>query len=147
MLIQLKQGTAPKRYTKKAKTAREAWVALQQTYAPKSNMTDMCYVTMLFTTKAQEGDDIKVHINKMVSIHNKITDVINFVPDMLFASAILESLPPSYNPIVQAYGQQQRATLKSGEIIQRIILDYQHHQGYDTIALAMRPNMKVNDTC
>jgi hypothetical protein len=151
LVLQLKQGPLPKRYTKKARTVRESWVALQRIYAPKSNTTDMRYLTKLFTTKPTDSDDIEEHINKLVSIHNEIQDVQTLVPDALFASAILESLPPSYDPLVQTFSGKDRTTLKSGDVITEVILEYQRRLDRDgPVALAAKPNIprsRTNDEC
>jgi hypothetical protein len=111
----------------------------------------MRYLTKLFTTKPTNSGDIEEHINKLVSIHNEIQDIQTLVPDALFASAILKLLPPSYNPLVQTFSRKDCMTLKSGDVITEVILEYQQRINRDgLVALVVEPNIprsRANNEC
>ena len=75
------------------------------------NTTIITWIRMLFRCIAEEGDDIKEHLNNLKDIWERINlmSADDFmISDLLFKIVISSSLPPSWDSYTQAYIAESR---------------------------------------
>ena len=137
-MIKLRLGKEPLVHVRTATTARAAWVALQQAYAPAGLSNDVYSLGLLFTTRMEEGGDMEEHLRKMVEIRNGIS-LGAHVSDTLFALALMTSLPPSYSSFIQTFDPLDTSVIDSARVRQRLLMEHQRHkQTEGPVALAAR---------
>jgi hypothetical protein len=89
-------------YIKKANTAKEAWEALRETFAPSDTCGKRSLLKRLFTALFQDYSSMETYINDVVSIVQKFSDLEYDIDDKVVAYVLLNGLPASYEALVMA---------------------------------------------
>ena len=106
-----------------AKTAKDAWETLQQTFQPKGIISQVLARRKFFRAECPEGGDITEHIKKMRSLLDDIHTASDstVIGDAEFAFTILASLPESWNGFIQSIDSTAVSTITSASVIARIL--------------------------
>ena len=122
--IELRLSDEPRDYLQDAKSAGEAWRILETTYAPKGLVNDIHTLGTLHSTKADETTDMETHIRTLDSLKNQLKELKSAIPDIAFAALLLNSLPASYDTMVQTINPGVTTQMNSTYIRQRIMTEY-----------------------
>lgn len=106
-----------------AKTAKDAWDTIQQTFQPKGIISQVLARRKFFRAECPEGADITEHIKTMRSLLDDIHTVSDstVISDAEFAFTILSSLPESWNNFIQSIDSTNVSTITSASVIARIL--------------------------
>lgn len=117
-----------------AKTAKEAWDTLQQTFQPKGIISQVTARRKFFRAECPEGGDIAEHIRHMRSLLDEIHTVseTTVISDAEFAITLLVSLPESWNNFIQSIDSTATSTLTSASIIARILQEDRRRKERDS---------------
>ena len=80
--------------------AKELMVALESKYGPRSETHVQLLLDKFNNTRMNEGDYIGDHINTMELLAKELADVDDFVSNKMQVTTIFNSLPPSWDHIV-----------------------------------------------
>jgi hypothetical protein len=111
MLICENISASQKVYAGQDNKSYEVWRNLEAIHEVTGNMTIITWIRTLFKCTAEEGDDIKEHLNNLKMIWERINllSAEDFmILDMFFKIIISSSLPPSWDAYTQAYIAETR---------------------------------------
>jgi hypothetical protein len=106
MLICENISASQKVYTGQDNKSYEVWRNLEEIHEVTGNTMIITWIQMLFKCTAEEGDDIKEHLNNLKMIWEQINllSAEDFmISDMFFKIIISSSLLPSWDAYTQAY--------------------------------------------
>ena len=91
--------------------ARDMWANLKAMH--ESGAKVQRYYNCLFHTRAEDGEDIGEHLNKVLRYREGISLMgrSDLVPDLLFKGAIAASLPPSWDKFTSPYVEGEKRDL------------------------------------
>src|ERR1700735_707137 len=87
-------------------TARQMWVSLQAVHASRGYQYAIAIERSLFSTRAEEGQDINEHLNKLKETWEKLNILNNpnfAISDIQFKTIIASSLPESWDVFTTPY--------------------------------------------
>ena len=87
------------------------WVALEAVHGPKGHLTVVNIKHMLFYSKAEEGDNLVEHTNKLKTYWEQVNafDILEYnISNVQFKSIITGSLPSSWDSFTAPYSNQYK---------------------------------------
>jgi hypothetical protein len=139
MLICKNISASQKVYAGQDNKSYEVWRNLKAIHEVTGNMMIITWIQTLFKCTAEEGNDIKEHLNNLKMIWEQINlSAEDFtILDMFFKIIISSSLPPSWDAYTQAYIMETRRhathnpfrNMSSQEFISVITAKAKHHLG------------------
>ena len=111
MLICKNISALQKVYVGQDNKSYEVWRNLEAIHEVTGNTTIITWIQMLFKCTADEGDNIKEHLNNLKMIWewiNLLSAEDFMISDMFFKIIISSSLPPSWDAYTQAYITETR---------------------------------------
>lgn len=103
-----------------AKTSKEAWDVLSNTYNNKGVVRKIALLRELYNVRAELFDDLSAYIAKITEIANLLHDIGSPVPDDFLAVIMLSGLPKAMDPIVMTL--ESSGTKLTTEIVSSTIL-------------------------
>ena len=91
--------------------ARAMWVALEAVHKPKGHLTVVNIEHILFYSKAEEGDDLVEHTNKLKTYWEQVNafEIPGYnISDVQFKGIITGSLPSSWDSFTAPYSNQYK---------------------------------------
>ena len=108
-------------YVKNAEIAHKAWMSLNDTFGVQGLSAMIMAKRKVFRAECSETDDMEQHLH---SIHNTTDDLAMLdcpIPDMDLTAAILMSLPPSYDSLIDLLDYTKGSKLDVNHIITYIL--------------------------
>ena len=108
-------------YVKNAKMAHKAWMSLNNTFRVQGLSAMIMAKRKVFRAECSETDDMEQHL---CSIRNAADDLAMLdcpIPDTDLATAILMSLPPSYDLLINSLDYMKGLKLDVNHIITHIL--------------------------
>ena len=114
-------------YVRQATTAKEAWDNLKKTFGTRGALGIITARRKLFRAECAEGNDIEAHIRTLKTTADELAALDAPLSDFDLCSAILESLPPSFDPLIATIDYSDKKKLDPFNIIARV-LEYDRRQ-------------------
>ena len=108
-------------YVKNAETAHKAWTSLNDAFGVQGLSAMIMAKRKVFRAECSETDNMEQHLH---SIRNTTDDLATLdcpIPDTDLAAAILMSLPPSYDLLINLLDYTKGLKLDVNHIIARIL--------------------------
>ncbi|OJT11738.1 Retrovirus-related Pol polyprotein from transposon TNT 1-94, partial [Trametes pubescens] len=142
-------------YAQDAKTSKEVWDTLAETFQESGPIGIIEARCKLFHAQCPEGGDIEEHLRKLRSYQSELHALGQIVSDTDFSMIILTSLPDSWNPFIRAIDPTdlappsagQSARLTSAKLIARIHQEDRCSKREDKPETALKAVDKSNTTC
>lgn len=142
-------------YAQDAKTSKEAWDTLAETFQESGPIGIIEARRKLFRAQCPEGGDIEEHLRKLRSYRSELHALGQTLSDADFSMIILTSLPDSWNPFIRAIDPTdlappsagQPAKLTSAKLIARIHQEDRRSKREDEPETALKAVDKSNTTC
>lgn len=108
-------------FTRGAKSAKEAWIALENHHRKSTASGTIYLFYKLFRSTLSEGGDAEKHITDLSAIANKLSGCGSGLKDDILAAILLGSLPDSYKPLIM--GISGSATELTSKFAKELILE------------------------
>ena len=108
-------------YVKNTEMVRKAWMLLNDTFGVQGLSAMIMAKRKVFQAECLETDNMEQHLH---SIRNTVDDLATLdhpIPDMDLATAILMSLPPSYDSLIDSLDYMKGSKLDVNHVIARIL--------------------------
>lgn len=98
-------------HIRKATTAKQVWESLKG-YHEKSTLTSKVYLLrQICNLKLPETGSMEEHVNKMLTLVEKLTALGEELKDHMIVAMLLSSLPESYSTLITALESRPEAEL------------------------------------
>jgi hypothetical protein len=116
-------------------SARAAWLHLETLYGKPTQARINQLIVALFTLKTADDEDPEVNLNRALELSSQLTDCDIKLPEPAVCSAMLKTLPDSWNVVVQSLLSSTSATTVDGKVqtlttdqVRRVVMEEQQRR-------------------
>ena len=108
-------------YVKNAEMAHKAWMSLNNAFGVQGLSAMIMAKRKVFQAECLETDDMEQHLRSIRNAADDLATLDHPIPDMDLAAAILMSLPPSYDSLINLLDYIKGLKLDINHIITHIL--------------------------
>ena len=108
-------------YVKNAEMAHKAWTSLNNAFGVQGLSAMIMAKRKVFRAECSETDDMEQHLHSIRNATDDLTTLDRPIPDTDLAAAILMSLPPSYDSLIDSLDYTKGSKLDVNHVIARIL--------------------------
>ena len=108
-------------YVKNAETVHKAWTSLNDAFGVQGLSAMIMAKRKVFRAECLETDDMEQHLRSIRNTADNLATLDHPIPDTDLAAAILMSLPPSYDSLIDLLDYTKGLKLDINHVIARIL--------------------------